>query len=69
MSNPIIAPVGGVPVHYRQAQLMQARAIWQSTKANTQDQLGTDGFVVTVFPMDRTVKNILRPHRGVPVLF
>ncbi|PRY70201.1 hypothetical protein B0I08_101329 [Glaciihabitans tibetensis] len=58
-----------VPAHYKQAQLMQARALWQSTKANASDSINAEGFTVTVFPMDRTVKNLLRPKRGVPSVF
>lgn len=52
------------PVNYKQAQLLQARGIWQSTMANVRDQSGPDQFPVTVFPMDWTVKALLRPKRG-----
>ncbi|PPI28201.1 hypothetical protein [Rathayibacter sp. AY1B5] len=58
---------GTVPTRYRQAQLVQARALWQSVKSNGQSQIGGEGFAVTVFPMDWSVKRLLRPLRGRPV--
>lgn len=65
---PALVDGADVPVNYRLAQLMQARALWQSTKANPQGELGEGGFAVQVFPMDWTVRALLRPRRGVPVV-
>lgn len=45
------------------AQLMQARALYRAALAGSGDQIGPDGLTVTVFPMDWTVKNLLRPKR------
>lgn len=45
------------------AQVMQARALYRSALAGGGDQIGGDGLTVTVFPMDWTVKNLLRPRR------
>lgn len=59
---------GQVPIRYRQAQLVQARALWQSVKVNGQSQIGGEGFSITVFPMDWSVKRLLRPLRGKPVV-
>lgn len=47
----------------RLAQVMQARAIYNSVVAGAGDQVGPDGTTVTVFPMDWTVRNMLRPRR------
>lgn len=47
----------------RLAQIMQARALYNSVTAGGGDQLGPDGLRVTVFPMDWTVRNLLRPRR------
>lgn len=47
----------------RLAQIMQARAVYNSVVAGGGDQLGPDGLHVTVFPMDWTVRNLLRPRR------
>ena len=53
-----------VPVNYRHAQVLQARALYRAGMAGSNDQIGLDGQSVTVFPMDWTVKNLLRPKRG-----
>jgi hypothetical protein len=55
-----------IPQRYVQAQIMQARAIWRSITAGDDDGIGPEGFTVTVYPMDWTVKNLLRPKRAVP---
>jgi hypothetical protein len=52
-----------VPSRYRMAQIMQARALWRSTKVESNNNMGSDDFPVTVFPMDWTVKNLLRPKK------
>lgn len=52
-----------VPEHYRLALVMQAHALYRSTIAGPGDQIGPDGITVTVWPMDRTVKALLRPNR------
>ena len=53
-----------VPANYRHAQVLQARALYRAGMAGSNDQIGLDGQSVTVFPMDWTVKNLLRPKRG-----
>lgn len=61
---------GRPPLHYVQAQLLQARALWASGKVSQGDQFGdAAGLSVTVFPMDWTVKNLLRPKRAVGAMF
>jgi len=45
------------------AQVLQARALYRSALAGSGDAIGADGLSVTVFPMDWTVKNLLRPRR------
>jgi hypothetical protein len=52
-----------IPDTWKQAQIMQARALHRSNVAGSGDQMGGDGLTVTVFPMDWTVKNLLRPKR------
>ncbi len=52
------------PDNYLHAQCLQARALYRSTMAGSGDQIGIDGQAVQVFPMDWTVKNLLRPKRG-----
>jgi len=58
--NPYPDPI---PARFVQAQIMQARALFRSNVAGSGDTLGGDGLTVTVYPMDWTVKNLLRPKR------
>ncbi len=59
---PVIADGEAVPDAYRLAQAMQARALWRAQRAGSGDAIGADGLSVTVFPMDWTVKALLRPR-------
>lgn len=52
------------PENYLHGQALQARALYRSTMAGSGDQIGVDGQTVTIFPMDWTVKALLRPKRG-----
>ena len=54
-----------VPLNYVQAELLQARAIYQSVQANQQDNIGVEGFQVRVFPLDFTIRAMLRPKRAI----
>ena len=56
---------GVVPVNYRQAQLLQARNLWQAVKKDNGDQIGSDGLAIRVYPLDWVVQGILRPKAGV----
>lgn len=56
------------PDNYVIAQALQARALTRSGLAGSGDQIGLDGMSVTVFPMDWTVKALLRPKRGRPAI-
>lgn len=60
---------GAVPLQYVQAQGLQARAIYQSLIANQQDNVGVDGFQVRVFPLDFTIRAMLRPKRAVGAMY
>lgn len=57
-----------VPSRFRLAQIMQARAVWRSLKARSGDDMGMGEMSVTVFPMDWTVKNLLRPKKLARIL-
>lgn len=54
-----------IPANYVQAQALQARAIYQSLIANQQDNVGVEGFQVRVFPLDFTIRAMLRPKRAI----
>lgn len=60
---PRLAEDATVPDNYRLALVMQARAVHRSFLAGSGDQIGPDGLTVTVYPMDRSVKALLRPSR------
>lgn len=53
---------------YKMALLLQARSLQRSSVTGSGDQIGGD-FPVTVFPMDWTVKSLLRPIPGCPGVF
>ena len=61
-----VIPEGTDPQRFKLAQLMQARALHRSTVAGSNNQFGAE-FPVTVFPMDWTVKTLLRP-KTIPVV-
>lgn len=61
---PVLPDLGSAAeARCRLAQIMQARAIYNSVVTGGGDQVGPDGMTVTVFPMDWTVRNLLRPRR------
>lgn len=63
----VATPTGGEEARFKYAQVMQARAVYRAGIAGGGDRIGGDGFSVTVFPMDWTVKALLRPA-GRPVV-
>ena len=52
-----------VPANYKIAVLLQARALRRASTVNEDNGVGPDGLTVTVFPMDWSVKRLLRPER------
>lgn len=66
---PALAAGSVVPARYVQAQAMQARALYQSVIANQNDTVGVDGFAVRVFPLDFTIRALLRPKRAIGGMF
>jgi hypothetical protein len=51
------------------AQITQARNIWNAVKTDPATQgIGDEGFVIRPFPMDWTVKNLIRPLTAIPVV-
>lgn len=63
---PALADGAPVPESWRVAQVMQARAAYRALKAGGGDQVGPDGFAVTVYPLDWQVRQKLRPKTGRP---
>lgn len=51
-----------VPRKYRVAQLMEAKALWDSIKTGPNTEgIGGEGYSVQVRPMSWVIKNVLRP--------
>lgn len=66
---PALAVDAPVPMRYRQAQLMQTRNLWNSPKSDPNlGGFGGEDMPRTIFPMEWSVKNLLRPKRGVPLV-
>lgn len=64
---PALAELAPVPVHYRSAQLMQARNVWNAGQIDPNaTTYGGGEFSVPVYPLDWTVRQMLRPRSGVP---
>jgi hypothetical protein len=61
-----VMPVTGIPARWRTAHLLQTRALWTAKQTAPQDGIGLDGAQVRVYPMDLTVKALLRPKRARP---
>jgi len=56
-----------VPANYRKGQRMQARNVWNAAKVDPSNGgLGDDTFVIRPFPLDWSVKQVLRPKPALP---
>lgn len=55
-----------VPAAYRIAQLMQARNIWNSSKTDPGGSIGDGDFIIRPYPLDKNIRQLLRPKRGLP---
>lgn len=55
-----------VPFTWRQAQLMQARNVWNAAKSDpATGGIGGEDFIIRPYPMDQTIRYILRPKRAI----
>lgn len=64
VSDPEPAPV--VPSRYSYAQLQQAMNLWAAGRADENGNVGTEGYSFQPRPLDKTIRNIIRPTSGVP---
>lgn len=51
-----------VPVSYRQAQLMQARNVFNASKAAPGGEFDGSSYGITTHPLDWQIKQLLRPR-------
>lgn len=55
-----------VPLTWRQAQIMQARNVWNAAKVNpTSGEIGGEDYGIRPYPMDQAIRYILRPRRAI----
>lgn len=59
-------PAPDPPGRYIYAQLQQATNLWNAGRASGDGDIGGEGFSFTPRPLDRTIKNIIRPPGGGP---
>ncbi|QOP64217.1 head-to-tail adaptor [Arthrobacter phage Yavru] len=52
-----------VPQRYKDAQVLQARAIWQMQRQGPGDQFGADGLSIAIYPLDARIRQMLRPKK------
>lgn len=55
-------PETDIPVRYRVGQLMQARNVWNSGHATPSGDFDTGTFGLTTYPLDWSVRQVLRPR-------
>lgn len=57
-----------VPDGYRMGQLLQARNVWNSSRAGAAGDMDGGSYGLTSFPLDWQVRQLVRPKRGRPVV-
>ena len=66
---PALAEGDPIPLRYIKGQIMQARNTWNAARVDP--STGGDGeesFVIRPFPLDWSIKQVLRPRTGIPVI-
>lgn len=66
---PALALGAVVPANYREAQYLQARALFMASISNQADSVGVDGYQVRSFPLDWNIRALLRPKRAMAGMF
>jgi len=51
---------------YEYAQLQQAINLWNAGRVDSSGQTGMDTYTFTPRPLDKTIRQIIRPMQGVP---
>lgn len=65
---PALAADAPIPSSWLDAQIMQARNIANAAKTDPGQSPDGGLFVIRPYPMDKFVRNLLRPERAVPVI-
>jgi len=58
---PEVGPAPGPPPRYVLAQLMQVRNLWNAGRVNGDGDTGGEGFTFRPYPLDNTIKAVIRP--------
>lgn len=56
----------GVPARYVFAQLQQAKNLWNAGRAQSDGEAGSEGYSFVPRPLDKTIRQLIRPKRGIP---
>ena len=62
----IITSTTVTPTRYVYAQLQQATNLWNAGRVSSSGDIGVDTFTFTPRPLDKTIKQIIRPIDGKP---
>lgn len=64
-----VTPGAPTPPRYVLAQLMQARNLWNAGNVSSEGNFGDGSFSFTPRPMDKTIRQIIRPADGKPDVY
>lgn len=63
---PVLAADEDVPNRWVYAQLQQAKNLWNAGRVSSSGDVGVEQFSFTPRPLDKTIRNIIRPADGKP---
>lgn len=63
---PVLAEGATIPNRWVAAQLQQAKNLWDAGRVSTGGDAGVDGFSFTPRPLDKTIRQLIRPVDGKP---
>jgi hypothetical protein len=63
---PVLADGEAIPNRWVYAQLKQAENLWNAGRVSSGGDLGIEQYSFTPRPLDKTIKNIIRPQNGRP---
>lgn len=58
-----------VPFNYVFAQLQQAKNLWAATESDSNGSIGPEGYSFQPRPLDKTIRNMIRPIDGKPDVY
>jgi hypothetical protein len=59
-------PAEGIPVRWRRAQLLHARAVYTAIQSSPQDTMGGEQQSVRVYPLGWQIRSLIHPPRHIP---